>query len=124
MTDPTPPVLATWTPPPPVYGPYIYGYPRPKPVNALALAAMVVAMVGLGGILAYGIPAIVICPVGAILGHVARRQLKQRDETGAGMALAAVIIGWVGFALGLAVVAGLVWLIWYLASQAPTDVGY
>jgi hypothetical protein len=38
--------------------------------------------------------------VGAVLGHVARRQIRD-GEGGAGMALAGVIVGWVAAGLGL-----------------------
>jgi len=34
-------------------------------------------------------------PVGAILGHIARRQIRETGEDGDGMALAAIIIGWI-----------------------------
>lgn len=42
-----------------------------------------------------GFLVIISAPVGAILGHVARRQIRETGEDGAGMALAAIIIGWV-----------------------------
>ncbi len=81
---------------------------------------MVVALVGLASICAYGITAVVICPVGAILGHVAQRKIRERDEKGAGMALTGIIVGWTGFALGLIVTALFAWFIWYAVSNAPT----
>jgi hypothetical protein len=34
-------------------------------------------------------------PVGAILGHIARRQIRETGEDGDGMALAAIIVGWI-----------------------------
>ncbi len=33
--------------------------------------------------------------VGAIMGHVARRQIRERGEDGDGMALAGIIVGWI-----------------------------
>lgn len=74
---------------------YGYGYPAPGPVrqtNGLAIAAMVVS---LASIVVCGFPAI----VGAIMGHVARRQIRERGEDGDGMALTGVIVGWIVFAL-------------------------
>jgi Domain of unknown function (DUF4190) len=118
MTEPTPPVLPNWTPPPAAYG-YPYGYAAVRPTNGMAIASMVVSLVGLASICAYGITSVVICPVGAILGHVARRRIRQRDEKGDGMALTGIIVGWIGFAFGLLVTAGFAWLIWYGISQAP-----
>ncbi|MEV4418046.1 DUF4190 domain-containing protein [Catellatospora sp. NPDC049609] len=54
--------------------------------NVLAVPALVLACLG---IVTY-----VCAPVGAILGHVARRQIRERGQTGSGFALAAVVIGW------------------------------
>jgi hypothetical protein len=117
---PTPPSLA---PPPAIpaqplypgasYGtppghPHSHGYayqsypyqPQPR-TNGLAIASMVLSIVG--GVVLFcvyflgGIPGL----LGAILGHVARRQVRERGEAGDGMALAGIIIGWIvtGFAL-------------------------
>jgi hypothetical protein len=33
--------------------------------------------------------------VGAILGHIARRQIRERGEGGDGLALAGIIVGWI-----------------------------
>ena len=55
--------------------------------------------------------AIVLCvtaPVGAVLGHVALRQTRERDEHGAGMARAAIVVGWIGFAVAVVLVVGFV----------------
>jgi hypothetical protein len=79
-----------------------YGHAYPAPVarnNGLAIASMVVSIAAFavcGGLL--GI-------VGAILGHVARRQIREQGGEGDGMALAGIIVGWIGFAIGLALVA-------------------
>lgn len=72
---------------PPGYGYTPYPYPAPAPTNGLAIAALVCALAGL----AVGISA----PVGAILGHIARRQIRERGEQGDGMALAGIIVGWI-----------------------------
>ncbi len=84
----------------PGYPAYGYGYP-PAPVvaptNSLAITALVLSLCGI----ATGITA----PIGAVLGHVARRQIRQRGEQGDGMALAGIIIGWVLTACWLAVIA-------------------
>lgn len=58
-----------------------------RPTNSLAIAALVCSLAGL----AVGISA----PVGAILGHKARKQIAQTGEQGDGMALAGIIVGWV-----------------------------
>jgi Domain of unknown function (DUF4190) len=46
--------------------------------------------------------------VGAIMGHMARRQLRERNEDGDGLALAGIIVGWIGFALSLVMILALV----------------
>lgn len=96
-------------------------YPRAK---TLAVASLVISLCGL---FVCGFPAL----IGAIMGHVARKQIRQRVEAarqmvhlpagvapedregvfrilqpylqkGSGAALAGVIIGWIGFVLWLA----------------------
>jgi Domain of unknown function (DUF4190) len=67
---------------------YLVNYAGPARTNGMAIAALAVSIAGsalcgfVGG------------AIGAILGHVARRQIAQRGEDGAGLALAAIIIGW------------------------------
>jgi|SoiMethySBSTD1v2_1073268.scaffolds.fasta_scaffold779843_2 hypothetical protein len=89
-----PSVYPTTTPsysPAPYYGPPGYAPGQPygqptyvvsPPTNGLAIASMIVSLVGFG-------------PVGAILGHVARKQIRERGEQGDGFALAGIIVGWV-----------------------------
>jgi hypothetical protein len=85
-----------------------YPYPAAPPTNGLAIAAMVCALAGL----ATGISA----PVGAILGHIARKQIRERGEQGDGMALTGIIVGWIltgVFILCCAGYSGLIgWAIW------------
>jgi hypothetical protein len=68
----------------------------------MAIAAMVVSLVGVLGLCGYGLGGY-IGIVGAILGHVSRRQIRDRGENGDGMALAGIIVGWI--AAGIAVLA-------------------
>jgi hypothetical protein len=44
-------------------------------------------------------------PVGIVLGHIARRQIRESGEEGAGLATAGLIVGYVFTGLGLLVVA-------------------
>jgi len=72
----------------PAYGPGYAG----TPTNGLAVAALVCGLAQiLLGILT-GIPAV-------ILGHIARRQIRQTGQQGAGIALAGLILGYVGIVL-------------------------
>jgi hypothetical protein len=105
-------------------GPYGYGYGYPPPVavrptNGLAVAAMVVSIVGMAGVCAYGIGGLVGI-AGAILGHVSRRQIRQRGEQGDGMATAGIVVGWIAAVLGVIFVAVIV-LIIAAASQTSSE---
>jgi len=72
------------------YAPYGgFGYPMAKKTNGLAIASLV-----------FGILAVFTCYFGivfglvaVVLGLIARRQIRDRDEQGAGMALAGMIMG-------------------------------
>jgi uncharacterized protein DUF4190 len=127
MTDPTsvpPPVTPAWTPPPPYAYGYPYQLPPPRRTNGLAIASMVVSIVGVALICAIGPLSVFVTPVGAILGHVAQRQIKASGDSGNGMALAGIIVGWIGFALSLAYLAFFIWLFTQGGELFPTDPGY
>jgi hypothetical protein len=62
-------------------------YPPSPPTNGLAIAALVCSLAGLATCIS--------APVGAILGHVARKQIRERGEGGDGLALAGIIVGWI-----------------------------
>jgi hypothetical protein len=72
------------------YGaPQAYGQPAVRGTNTLAIVALVLAFV---------------VPVaGVICGHLARKQIRETHEEGAGMATAALIIGYAFLALALIV---------------------
>ncbi|HEY2725210.1 MAG TPA: DUF4190 domain-containing protein [Pseudonocardiaceae bacterium] len=75
-------------PPPPGTGyPQQYGYPPTASTNGLAVASLITSAAGL---LVCGLAS----PVGAILGHVALRQIRETGQQGRGLALAGIIIGW------------------------------
>ena len=67
-----------------------YGYAPSPPTNQMAVVALVLGIVGLVVLpILASIPAI-------IVGHMARRQIRERGEGGDGMALAGVITGYIG----------------------------
>ena len=92
------------TPPPPSpYPPYgapsPYGsMPQAQQTNGLAIASLVVSIGSV--VLCCGLPGI----VGAILGHVARKQIREQGQAGEGMALGGIIVGWIAFGLSMALV--------------------
>lgn len=84
------------------YGQQPYGYPATPATNGMAIASLVVSIISVTACLgATGI-------VGAILGHVAKGQIRQRNDQGGGLATAGIIIGWISFGLFLAGVATLI----------------
>jgi hypothetical protein len=80
----------------PGYPAYSYAQPavvvQAQPTNGMAIASLVCS---LAGILTCGVTAL----IGAILGHVARKQIRERGDGGDGLALAGVITGWIIFGL-------------------------
>jgi hypothetical protein len=76
--------------------------PLPPKSNALAIASLVCGLAQVIPVLwpLAWIPAVV-------LGHVSRHQIRRTGEAGSGLALAGLILGWIGFGLlVLALVAG------------------
>ncbi|MGH3675110.1 MAG: peptidylprolyl isomerase [Mycobacterium sp.] len=89
MTTPPPPYGAY----PPQVDPY-YGYPRPRPTNAMAIASLVCAFL--------------FAPLGIVFGHISLSQLKRTGEDGHGLAVAGLVIGYlitVGTAVAVVAVA-------------------
>jgi hypothetical protein len=71
---------------PPMY-PY-WGPPKPG-TNGYAVAALVVGIVGL--CLCFGL-------LGIVFGHIARRQIEETGQAGAGLATAGIVLGWIAVA--------------------------
>ncbi|GAA1385634.1 DUF4190 domain-containing protein [Catellatospora chokoriensis] len=102
--------------PPPGYAPYPYVYLQRR-TNGMAIGAMVTALAGAVMLCFYGVPALILGPLGAILGHVARRKIRESGEEGDGMALTGIIVGWIATALGLLIIAAIVALIVFSAES-------
>jgi hypothetical protein len=72
---------------PPQYNYQGYGQPQSRATNGMAIASMVLGILWLywvGSILAL------------IFGYIARSQIRQRNEGGNGMAIAGIVLGWIG----------------------------
>jgi len=101
---------------PPVYGsaPY-YGAPAPKS-NVLAIISMIASILGFVWILP-----VVGSLGGAIMGHISLNQIKRTGEGGRGMAMAGVIIGWIG--VGLAAI-GIGFFVFFVILGATAGARY
>ena len=88
------------------YGQQPYGYAPPRGTNGLAIASLVTSLVWVCGLSSIA---------AVILGHVARGQIKRTGEQGAGLALAGLIIGY----LGIALVVGYVVVVLIVAATDP-----
>ena len=88
------PPLPPYVPGPPTpYGQQPFGgypYMPPRRTNGMAVASMVLGILWLywiGSVLAL------------VFGYVAKQQIRERGETGDGMATAGIVLGWVGVGL-------------------------
>ncbi|MGQ0481504.1 MAG: DUF4190 domain-containing protein [Pseudonocardia sp.] len=72
-------------------------WPPGRPTNGLAVASLV-----LGIIWVYWLGSI----AALILGYLARRQIRERGESGDGLAVAGIVLGWIGVGV-LLIVLGL-----------------
>ncbi len=90
--------------------------PAPPKTNQLAIASFVCGVGQVVFWLLATIPAI-------ILGHMARRQIRRTGESGAGMALAGLILGWTGLALQVLLLVGIILFAAAVAHavHAPVD---
>jgi hypothetical protein len=89
---------------------YAYpGYQAPaRGTNTMAILALVLAFV--------------FAPLGIVFGHMARRQIRQTHEQGDGLALAGLILGYIG--TGLAVLACAIGVIALIAAGNSGTSGY
>jgi hypothetical protein len=99
-----PPGAPGWGAPPPGYAPMPY---PARPTNQLAIAALVCGCAQLFFWVFTGIPAV-------ILGHIARRQIRETGENGDGMALTGLILGYVG--IGLSVIFAVIFILIVVAA--------
>lgn len=88
-----------------------YGYPTTPRTNPLAIIGMIASIAGFILILPF-----VGSLAGAIMGHISLGQIKRNGDSGRGMALTAVILGWVGVALAIVGAIIIFGLIAYAAS--------
>lgn len=94
------------------YGPP-YGQPYGPPAltprtNGMAIAALAC---GIGGFFVF--PASF---AAVVLGHIARREIRQTGEAGDGMATVGLVLGYIGSVIGALLVLGIILAVVFLAS--------
>ncbi|MEI5584023.1 MULTISPECIES: DUF4190 domain-containing protein [unclassified Agromyces] len=112
MTDPNDPNRSDVPPPPPPAAPSYgtapaygsgtpaYGAPASQKTNVLAIVSLVSSFF--------------ISLVGIITGHIALSQIKKTGEQGRGLAIAGLIIGYVGLVVGI--ILAIVWIAIFSAA--------
>lgn len=78
-----------------------YPYYVPRPTNGMAIASMVCGILWIywiGSILAL------------IFGYIARKQIRERGESGNGMAIAGIVLGWIGIATLVLMIGFFIWV--------------
>lgn len=91
----------------PVGPPQPYVFTPPPATNGMAIASLIVSILSLS--VCVGATGF----IGAILGHMAKGQIRRNGEQGGGIATAGIIVGWAGtaiFVIGAGIfVAILIW---------------
>ncbi|GAA1656581.1 DUF4190 domain-containing protein [Actinoplanes couchii] len=86
-------------PPQPGYYPPM---PMVVPTSGLAVASMVLGIIGIfGGFCAFGVP----CLIAVVLGHMALRETRNGHRAGHGMAIAGLILGYLVLIPSIVVIA-------------------
>ncbi|MBX6748499.1 MAG: DUF4190 domain-containing protein [Micromonosporaceae bacterium] len=113
-----PPTYPAYQTPPSPYGATGYpgAYPVSRPTNGLALTSMILSLVGLVTCLA-----IPVSTVGAILGHIGLKQIRETGQDGETYAKVGIIVGWIATGLVLLGVLGFVLYIFVIAAAATAS---
>jgi hypothetical protein len=70
-----------------------YGYAPAPPNNGMAIGSLVSSIVGMVMVPIIG------SIIGVVLGHMARKAIRERGEGGDGMAVAGLVVGYVGLGI-------------------------
>lgn len=85
------------------HGPYngnYYGAPMPKKTNGLAIAGMVLSIIGLATSCCGGLGTVLAIP-GLIISIIAVSQIQKSGDAGKGMAIAGIVCGALGTLIGI-----------------------
>ena len=72
-----------------------YYSPPPQSTNGLAIASLVLGIVGFLVYFGFGVTPI----LALVFGYVGRKQIRQRGQNGSGLAIAGIVLGWIGITL-------------------------
>jgi heme/copper-type cytochrome/quinol oxidase subunit 2 len=93
-----------------------YGYPgygqngwQQQPANGMGVAAMVLGILSVCLFCLYGVVGIVLGVLALIFGILGRKRVRAGSATNSGQALAGIILGSIGIAIGTIVVGLLIW---------------
>jgi Domain of unknown function (DUF4190) len=101
------------------YAPSPYGQPQyaaygpQSRTNSMAIASLVCSLAGLATCIS--------APVGVVLGHIAKRQIRQTGEQGDGLATAGLWVGYIITVLGVLFVIGWIAVVIFTINSAPTS---
>ncbi|WP_317790024.1 DUF4190 domain-containing protein [Actinoplanes sichuanensis] len=99
----------------PGYGAPYSPYGPPQSTNALAIASLVCSIAG--------VLTCISAPVGIVLGHIAKKQIRQTHEGGEGLATAGLWVGYILTIIGLIVGALYAALIIFAIAEGSSGSG-
>ncbi|MER5277639.1 DUF4190 domain-containing protein [Streptomyces sp. NPDC002809] len=116
-------------PPVPQYGDYAgYGgqpvWGVTGPANGMGTAAMVLGIVAICLFCVYGIPSLILGILALIFGIIGRKRVARGEADNSGQALAGIILGSIGIAIGVVIIGGLIWLFATHADEFNDDSTY
>ncbi|MFJ3270685.1 DUF4190 domain-containing protein [Streptomyces sp. NBC_01707] len=80
------------------------------PSNGMGTAAMVLGILAVCLFCIYGIPSLILGALALIFGILGRKRVQRGEATNSGQALAGIIMGSIGMALGVAIIGFFIWL--------------
>lgn len=82
----------------------------PAPANGMGIAAMVLGILAVCLFCIYGIPSLVLGVLALIFGIIGRKRAQRGEASNAGQALAGIILGSIGIAVGVIIITFFIWL--------------
>lgn len=80
------------------------------PANGMGTASMVLGILAVCLFCVYGIPSLILGTLALIFGIIGRKRASRGEADNAGQALAGLILGSIGIAIGVIIIGGVIWL--------------